>query len=103
MATAPRRELMRQLAALRERLREYGIRDASDYAEVLVAEALNGKRLSNRINKGHDVFAQIYNRVEVKCRQLPADGRVEERVEVSPSKERGFEFLATVIFHPDFS
>jgi hypothetical protein len=94
---------MRQLAVLRESLREHGIRDASDYAEVLVAEALDGKRLTSRVNKGHDVLTEVFKRVEVKCRQLPPDGRVEERVEVSPSKEEGFEFLAVVIFHPDFS
>src|SRR5438132_7912751 len=91
-----RRELMQQLAALRESLREHGIRDASDYAEVLVAEALAGQRSASRVNKGHDVLAELYGRVEVKCRQLPPDGRVEERVEVAASKEDGFEFLAVV-------
>jgi len=96
-------QLMRQLAALRERLREYGIRDASDYAEVLVAEALEGQRLASRVAKGHDVLAGLYGRVEVKCRQLPADGRVEERVEIGAGKEAGFEYLAVVIFQPDFA
>lgn len=94
---------MRQLAAVRERLREFGIRDASDYAEVLVAEALNGTRLASRVNKGHDVLADVFGRVEVKCRQLPPDGRVEERVEVGAGKESGFEFLAVVVFQPDFN
>lgn len=105
MAKGPtsRRELMRQLAALRERLRGFGIRDAFDYAEVLVAEALEGSRLASRVAKGHDVLAGLYGRVEVKCRQLPPDGRIEERVEVGPGKEGGFEFLAVVIFHPDFA
>jgi hypothetical protein len=94
---------MRQLAAVRESLRVYGIRDASDYAEVLVAEALEGQRLASRVAKGHDVLAGLYGRVEVKCRQLPPDGRIEERVEVSPAKEGGFEFLAVVIFYPNFA
>lgn len=94
---------MRQLAALRERLKEFGIRDASDYAEVLVAEALAGQRHASRVNKGHDVTADLYGRIEVKCRQLPSDGRIEERVEVGAGKEDGFEFLAVVIFQPDFS
>jgi hypothetical protein len=104
MAEGPtsRRELMRQLALLREQLRVYGIRDASDYAEVLVAEALEGQRLASRVAKGHDVLTNLYGRIEVKCRQLPPDGRVEERVEVSPAKEGGFEFLAVVIFHTGF-
>jgi hypothetical protein len=39
----------------------------------------------------------------VKCRQLPADGRPEERVEVSESKEGGFDVLALVIFNVDFT
>jgi hypothetical protein len=97
-----RRELMRRLSDLRKELREHGIRDASDYAEVLVAEALTGQRLSNRVNRGHDILTQLYGRVEVKCRQLPPDDRVEERVEIKSSKEDGFEFLAVVIFQPDF-
>lgn len=94
---------MRQLAALRMRLREYDIRDASDYAEVLVAEALAGKRVRSRVNKGHDVLAKRYRRIEVKCRQLPRDGRIEERTELGAGKEDGFEYLAVVIFHSDFS
>jgi hypothetical protein len=94
---------MRQLGALRDRLREFGIRDASDYAEVLVAEALVGQRLRSRVTKGHDVLAAPYGRIEVKCRQLPVDGRVEERVEVGAGKEGGFGFLAVVIFKPDFT
>jgi hypothetical protein len=96
-----RRELMRQLAIVRDRLRDFGIRDAADYAEVLVAEVLAGQRAC-RINKGHDVLTELYGRVEVKCRQLPPDGRLEERVEVGAGKEGGFEFLAVVIFRPDF-
>jgi hypothetical protein len=94
---------MQQLAAVRKRLREFGIRDAWDYAEVLVAEALGGQRLASRINKGHDVLAKRYGRIEVKSRQLPPDGRVEERVAIGAGKESGFEFLALVIFRPDFS
>src|SRR5437764_289377 len=69
-ALIPRRELMQHLASTRERLRKFGIRDASDYAEVLVAEALAGRRLASRVNKGHDVVAELFGRVEVKCRQL---------------------------------
>lgn len=100
---ATRLELMQRLVATREQLREFGIRDASDYAEVLVAEAMSGQRLSSRVNKGHDVLTTVCGRVEVKCRQLPVDGRVEERVEVGAGKEDGFDFLAIVIFRPDFS
>ncbi len=67
-----------------------------------MAEAVGGQRLPNRITKGFDVFAPHGGRIEVKGRQLPLDGRVEERVELRHSKQEGFEFLAVVIFQPDF-
>jgi hypothetical protein len=98
-----RRMLMHQLSVARTSLREYGIRDAPDYAEVLIAEALLGDRVVSRVTKGHEVLSEKFGRVEVKCRQLPPDGRIEERVEISASKEVGFDHLALVIFHTDFS
>lgn len=101
--STPRRELMQLFAAIRELLRKFDIRSVADYAEVLVAEALAGQRTASRVNKGHDVLTKSYGRVEVKCRQLPPEGRIEERVEVGSGKENGFEFLAVVIFRPDFS
>ena len=93
---------MHQLAVVRAALREYRIRDASDYAEVLISEALGGIRVASRVNHGYDVVCEGFGRIEVKCRQLPPEGQTEERVEVLPSKESGFDFLAVVIFHPDF-
>ena len=103
--TAPkpsRRELMQQLAVVRAGLREYRIRDASDYAEVLISETLDGIRVASPANQGYDVVCERLGRIEVKSRQLPPDGRTEERVEVSESKASGFDFLAVVVFHPDF-
>ena len=93
---------MTQLAIVRERLKRYRIRDAADYAEVLVAEALNGERKSSGVNRGFDVTAPRFGRIEVKCRQLPSDGRKEERVTVGGTKEHGFDYLAIVVFFPDF-
>lgn len=93
---------MKRLASVRTQLREFGIRDASDYAEALIAEVVDGQRLASRITKGHDVISEGYGRIEIKCRQLPVDGRLEERVEVSAGKEGGFDHLAMVIFYPDF-
>ena len=98
-----RRELMHQLAVLRAALREYRIHDAPDYAEVLISEALGGTRVASPANPGYDVVCKGFGRIEVKCRQLPPDGRTEERVEVPRSKESGFDFLAVVIFHHDFA
>ena len=97
-----RRQLMRKFAVLSHRLhKQHGIRDVSDYAEVLVAEAVEGKRVKSRVTKGHDVIAPQWGRIEVKCRRLPVDGRREERVQVNDSKLAGFEFLAVVIFQPN--
>ena len=93
---------MAELARVRDALREHRIRDAADYAEVLVAEALNGKREASGVNKGYDVVAEPYGRIEVKCRVLPPDGRKEDRVSIGDSKENGFDYLALVIFFSDF-
>jgi hypothetical protein len=102
MLNQKRYDLMAQLSRIRDCLRIYDIRDASDYAEALVAEALGGRRERSRVNKGFDVTIPVYGRIEVKCRQLPLDGRLEERVALGASKEAGFEYLAVVIFYPDF-
>jgi hypothetical protein len=93
---------MQQFGEVRGMLRAHSIRDASDYAEVLIAEVLRGKRVASRVTKGHDVITSKFGRVEVKCRQLSADGRIEQRVEVSATKESGFDHLAIVIFLPNF-
>ena len=97
----PRRILMQQLSLLRERLHEHGIRDASDYAEVLIAEVLRGRRMASGVTKGHDIISPKFGRVEVKCRHQMGD--VEERVEVSSAKEAGFDHLAIVVFRSDFA
>lgn len=91
-----RQELMLRLMV------EHGIRSVSDYAEQIVADALGGARVANAGNQGYDVMAPYYGRVEVKFRQLPSDGRIEERCALSDAKENGFDYLAVVIFHPDF-
>ena len=103
VSAPPRRVLMRELGLLRQSLREHGIREASDYAEVLIAEVLRGRRAASGVTKGHDVVSNKFGRVEVKCRQLPIDGRIEERVDLSPAKEAGFDHLAIVVFRPDFT
>jgi hypothetical protein len=91
-----RQELMLRLMG------EHRIRSVSDYAEQIVADALSGVREANGINKGYDVIAPHYGRVEVKFRQLPNDGRIEERCALSDAKVNGFDYLAVVIFKPDF-
>jgi len=97
-----RQELMTQLALVRSRLANRGIRQVSDYAELLVAEALQGSRQQNGQTAGYDLHAPRYGRIEVKSRRLPSGGRREERVSLDDSKKNGFDFLAVVIFFPDF-
>jgi hypothetical protein len=98
-----RRELLLKLSRIQEKLARFDIRNAADYAEVLISEAVQGTRHPSGVNKGFDVTSPLYGRIEVKCRQLPRDGRPEERVEVSKAKHQGFDYLAIVIFHLDFS
>jgi hypothetical protein len=93
---------MTQLTIVRGRLAGHGITRDSDFAELLVAEALRGERAS-AVNRGFDVFADQYGRVEVKCRRLPSGGRREERVELKDTKEDGFDYLAVVVFYPDYN
>jgi hypothetical protein len=90
-----RHDMMRRLVV------EYNIRSLSDYAEQLVAEALGGNRTECVTNKGVDVTVPALGRVEVKCRRLPHDGRVEERVSIGRSKDHEFDYLAVVISGTD--
>jgi hypothetical protein len=92
-----RQDLMRELVV------GHNIRSVADYSEQIVAEALNGERILKGARKGHDVVAPQYGRIEVKFRQLPADGRLEERVALSDAKQNGFDYLAVVVFQPDFT
>lgn len=103
MPNPARRDVMTQLAIVLQRLSAYGIRNAADYAEILVAEAVGGQRIANLVHQGHDVVSPKHGRVEVKHRRLPPDGRIEERVELKPSKKGGFDYLAIVVFYSDFS
>lgn len=97
------RALLVELASVRRKLAEHGIRNEGGYAEMLVAEALNGQRHSSGVVKGSDLVAPEYGRVEVRSRTLPLDGRNEARFNL-PEKKRGeFDWLAGVIFNSDLS
>ena len=103
MGRESRRELMARLAELRGQLARFDIRGTPDYAEVLVAEALDSERVANAVNQGYDVRSRRFGRVEVKCRVLPCDGRRDDRVDLRDAKAGGFDHLAIVIFSPDYS
>jgi hypothetical protein len=93
---------MAEFARLREALADHRIQDASDYAEALIAEARSGQREASGVNQGFDVKSPRFGRVEVKCRQLPRDGRIEERVDLRDSKKDGIDYLAILVFLPGF-
>ncbi len=87
---------------MRELVVRHRIRSVADYAEQIAADALNGNRERNGTNKGFDVIAPGYGRVEVRFGQLPNDGRIEERVALNEAKQDGFDFLCVVVFDCDF-
>lgn len=92
--------LLRELAAVREKLAAHGIRDESGYAELLIANALGASRNVSGVVRGYDVLCATRGKVEVRSRTLPFDGRAEARIEI-PAKKRGkFAWLAGVIFTP---
>jgi hypothetical protein len=101
--TKRRHELIRHYSTLSQQLREFGIRRISDYAETLIAEALDGQRVASGVNQGFDVLATGFGRIEVKHRQLPPDGRIEQRVELGNAKLDGFDYLAIVIFDAEMA
>lgn len=96
-------DLVKQFASAREALERHDVRDTGDYAEVLVAAALNARRNGNGVAKGSDVVCNARVRIEVRSRTLPRDGRNEDRLEVPPAKVNGFDFLAGVLFNSDLT
>lgn len=97
------RSLLVELAAIRRKLNEFGIRDEAGYAELLVAEALGGQRNGSSVVRGWDVEAPGYGRVEVRSRTLPFDGRQETRLHLPASKRGHFDWFAGVIFNQDLT
>jgi hypothetical protein len=53
MGALARQQLMSRLSKLLNQLARHGIRDTSDYAEVLVAEALKAERVQNSIKRSY--------------------------------------------------
>jgi hypothetical protein len=94
------RECLVQFVTAREMLKPFGVRDTGDYAEILVAKALDGTRNISGVERGYDVVTPGYGRVEVRSRTLPGDGRNETRIRVPDEKWGQFSWLAGVIFEP---
>ena len=96
------RQLVLNLLQAYEALQPYGICSLSDFAEFLFERALLGTR-ERRGKKGFDVLAPMYGRVQVKYRQLPSDGRIEQRLHCGNMDSDSFDYLGAVIFNTDFS
>ncbi|HZL34216.1 MAG TPA: hypothetical protein VFC78_02835 [Tepidisphaeraceae bacterium] len=85
-----------------QKLEPYSIKTLADYAEYAFEAALGGKRVG-RNGKGYDLIVPRLGRVQVKSRQLPSDGRIEERLHLSTCSAGSCDFLAAIIFNADFS
>ncbi len=96
------RRLVANLVAAYQQLEPYGIDSVSDYAEYLLEQALLGKR-ERRGTKGFDVLAPMYGRIQVKCRRLPSDGRLEQRLLCRNLDAEAFDYVGAIIFRPDLS
>jgi len=90
------------LVAAYQQLEPSGISSVFDYAEFLFEQALLGKR-ERRGTKRFDILAPMYGRIQVKCRRLPSDGRVEQRLLCHNLNADTFACLGAVIFRPDLS
>lgn len=95
--------LMRQFVKARECLEVFGIRDTGDYAEVLVAKALNATRNPSGVKKGFDILCSTHGKVEVRSRTLPRDGRKETRLAIPKEKVGAFAWLAGLLFDPELT
>lgn len=92
--------LMFEFVKVREALEAHGVRNTGDYAEILVAAALNAERNVNGVTKDYDVLCPLRGRIEVRSRTLPRDGRKETRLQIPKEKVNGFDLLAGVLFDP---
>lgn len=97
------RPILVELAQIRRKLAEFGISNEAGYAELLVAEALGGKRHDNGVEQGSDLEAPGYGLVEVRSRTLPLDGRNEARLNLPKKKWGKFDWFAGVIFNSDLT
>jgi len=96
-------QLMQQFVRAREQLETHGVRDAGQYAELLVCSALNAQRNRSGVEKGFDIRCSENGRVEVRSRTLPRDGRNETRLEIPREKVGLFDHFAGILFNPDIS
>lgn len=95
------RELVLAYLQIHHELRQYNISGTTEYAEFLFELSMAGKR-AVRGTRGYDLIAPRFGRVQVKCRVLPADGRIEERMHCK-NVEDEFDHLGAVVFNNDLT
>lgn len=98
-------ELLAGYAAILRQLRDRGVvrsgnAPVGDYAELLVAQALDGKLVDNFSVKSYDVECLEYKRVQVKAR-LVSTPRKAGQLQTSPFRSWDFEHAAFVLFSAD--
>ena len=73
---------------------------AGDYAEYLVAKALDAE-LEPNSNRSYDIMTADGQRVQVKCRIRDRSGR-NPRLQLSPFRTFDFDQAAVVLLGPDY-
>jgi hypothetical protein len=102
MPREPLRRLLKQYLVVMRGLHDHGLASVSDLAEIAFAQALRGTPAS-RGTSGYDILAPKFGRVQVKCRKLPADGRLEKRLLLGNLTARCCDHLGGVIFATDLT
>ncbi|WAX55530.1 hypothetical protein M6B22_13370 [Jatrophihabitans cynanchi] len=105
LASASASDLLAGYAAILRTLRERGVvRSANapvgDYAELLVAQALNGELVENFSVKSYDLDCPEYQRVQVKAR-LVSSPRRSGQLQTSPFRSWDFDHAALVLVDAD--
>lgn len=86
-----------------ELYQQHRIREEGGYAARLVAEALGATVNTNGVEAGYDLTHPAWNRIEVRSRRLPFDGRNETRAVIPEKKIGKFDWLAHILFKTDYS
>ena len=103
----PIRRLFEDFAAIMVELRQRGVvrstnSPVADYAEFLVCEALSLKR-EPASTKGYDAKDRRGRRYEIKGRRPTLENRSRQLSAIRDLDGAHFDFLAIVLFAPDFS
>jgi hypothetical protein len=99
-------ELFATYGAILRELKDRGVvrtenAPAGDYAEYLVAHALDGK-LAGNSTRSHDLTTPDGRRIQVKCRVADLSGK-NPRTQLSIFRSFDFDEVAIVLLRPDYA